>query len=191
MLKDIGMWYSCKELTVVKLLQSDRQAQSTRGDGRVDRAAIGRDDDDNIEEESKQRGDNVDQHDNIGDEGPPRNVRVEDRMMQGGLCESSISSRSALYEQELQGTGNMGGSKEDINAAIAMVQTLFKIKKFILSDEEMASNGVVARGFCTRLGVPEQFRKGWWEGVHYKVRKALDKKRNSACQAIKEAFMGK
>jgi hypothetical protein len=135
------------------------------------------------------RHDSADQHNRK--EGPPRNVRVEERREQGALCKSSISSKSAMYEQELRVTGGIGGSKEDINVAIAMVQSLFKIKKFILSDEEMVSNGVIARGFCAWLGVPENFRKGWWEGVRYKVRKALDKKRNSACQAIKEAFMGK
>ncbi len=105
------------------------------------------------------------------------------------LCESSVSSRSALYEKEARSLGSMGGQYEDVTAAVAMVQSLFHMKKFILREDELAYNGLIAQGFCTKMGVPENFRKGWWEGVRQRVRKTLDKKRNAASQAIKDAFM--
>lgn len=105
------------------------------------------------------------------------------------LCESSVSSRSALYEKEARSLGSMGGQYEDVTAAVAMVQSLFHMKKFILREDELAYNGLIAKGFCSKMGVPENFRKGWWEGVRQKVRKTLDKKRNAASQAIKDAFM--
>ena len=39
--------------------------------------------------------------------------------------------------------------------------------------------------------VQPSFQSLWWEMVKYSVRKAVDKKRNGASQAIKEEFMSK
>ena len=68
---------------------------------------------------------------------------------------------------------------------------LFRHKKFVRADRELEFGGMICKKFCDKLEVQPDFQKVWWDMVKYWVRKALDKKRNGASQAIKEEFMSK
>jgi len=155
---------------------------STEGQASNSRTVNSDDSSDEEEEEQEQEVQGEPQGDNTT--GPPSQIATT-------LAAVDSTSSIGSYVKSSISNGSMTSPQEHIASAVKLAGDLFRHKKFVRTDSELDFGGVICKKFCDKLEVQPSYQSLWWEMVKYSVRKAVDKKRSGASQAIKEEFMSK
>ena len=107
--------------------------------------------------------------------------------------DDSILQKTAgkqTYENELLRHGRNDSVKMDIQLIKGVLPDLFAVLKFLESDDDLVSNGIICHYFIKKLQIAETKQYEWWKRNSNAVRKSIDGRRASVSNLIKRSFMG-
>jgi hypothetical protein len=88
-------------------------------------------------------------------------------------------------------TGSISSLSDDTGPIGQVTALLFKKKKFFKGDDDMKSDGKVAKFFYKHLPQSEEYKSHWWNSHRLAIRKGLDFRRGNCAVNIKREFISK